>query len=260
MNKILKCTLFLLILFVIASCYENLSSPGSVNSGNRAAAKENPASDFTYDLTADGKGVVIKSYTGGPGTVVIPAKIENYPVVEIANDVFNGKTTTYNFSAAMSGNLWNAIDSKENDKAGITSITIPNTVTKIGTNAFANTAITSIILPDSVVELTSDSLGNSNMFSGCNQLTEIKLSDNIEILWNIKGWGKLPVLKKINLPKNLKAVMEYTFTDCTELVEIIIPETLKEIEFKNDTAFKGCGKLPLAVRQKLRDLGYKGEF
>ena len=46
-------------------------------------AKANPASDFVYDLDAEGTGVVIEKYKGKVKDVVIPSVIEEFPVVEI---------------------------------------------------------------------------------------------------------------------------------------------------------------------------------
>jgi hypothetical protein len=261
---------------VMATALVFTACGGKNGGGSSGSGKANPATDFGYDLTADGQGIVIKKYTGGPGKVVIPAKIEDMPVVEIGEEAFNGKTTTFNLGAAMNtGNALNGIGSKENEKAGITSITIPNSVTKIGDEAFANTAITSIVIPDSVTELGEE------VFENCALLTEIRLSDNLEYLPNLGGWGKLPALKKSNLPKNLKRINDDSFgafTYCGELIDLVIPDTLQSLEFgeynftwskakdgwlRSEEAahtFKGCSKLPIKTRQALQALGYKGEF
>ncbi|GHV77410.1 hypothetical protein AGMMS49942_22310 [Spirochaetia bacterium] len=250
------------------------------SSGSAKAAKSsdkaNPATDFGYDLTADGQGILIKKYTGGPGKVVIPATIEDIPVVEIGDEAFNGETTTTNLMAAViTGNVFDAESkSTENEKAGITSITIPNSVKKIGSEAFANTAITSIVIPDSVTELGFTWLGYSNIFDGCKLLAEIRLSDNIETLPRL---GDLSALKKINLPKNLKRIGSIALGDCGELSEIVIPETLTAVEFVNikqdfftgeisykseqdNAAFAGCSKLPIKTRQTIQGWGYTSSF
>jgi hypothetical protein len=287
-SKLMLAMLALALTFslVIAGC----GKKGSGGGGGKA----NPASDFSYDLTEDGQGILIKGYTGGPGKVVIPATIEDIPVVEIGNNAFDGKSMTFSLdwdsSTASTG-------SKANEKAGIVSISIPNTVKKIGTGAFANTAITSIVIPDSVTELAFDRTGNSFLFSGCKLLAEIRLSDNIEFIPDLfGGFVGLPALKKVNLPKNLKRICGSAFSSAGELSELVIPDTLTEIEFvvyeawafereggikyptnengggfdparestiygQNEfTAFNSCGKLPIKTRQKLQELGYKGEF
>ena len=67
------------------------------------------ASDF--DFTVQDKKITITGYSSSaPKTVTIPASIYGWPVVAIGNSAFNGKQ--------------------------LTSVTIPNSVTSIGGNAF----------------------------------------------------------------------------------------------------------------------------
>jgi hypothetical protein len=229
--------------------------------------KANPASDFTYDLTADGQGIIIKGFTGKGSKVVIPETIEDIPVVEIGRGVFDGETMTFNLNAGS--NVLDTIGSKANEKAGITSIILPNTLKKIGASAFSNSGITSIIIPDSVTEI-----GGSAFFD-CANLTEVKLSDNLtEIPIYLFGTYKEngSGLKKVNLPKNLTGIGFQAFVNCTELTELVIPDTLTSVEFyamslmgeynkdPNNGAFSGCGKLPIKTRQIIQGWGYTGEF
>ena len=241
----------------------------------QSGGKENPATDFSYDLTADSQGILIKGYTGGPGKVVIPAKIEDLPVLEIEDRVFDGESFTWSANINTGST---SVETKTNKNAGITSITIPDTVRKIGIGAFSNTAITSFNMPDSVTEI------GLSLFSGCTALTEVRLSDNIEEIndrygTGLFGLGGSSSLKKFNLPKNLKRIGTRAFSGLSELTELVIPDGMT-VEFgvintydgwlKEGTryygdvitsdAFKNCGKLPLATRQKLKDLGYIGEF
>ena len=76
------------------------------------AQNATPASDFVYELNADGTGIFIIAYKGSEKNVVIPSTIENYPVVELSSVAFTAR-----------GNL--------------ESITIPNSIKKIGTLTFA---------------------------------------------------------------------------------------------------------------------------
>jgi hypothetical protein len=255
--------------------------------GCGGGGKANPATDFSYELTADGQGILIKRYTGGPGRVVIPSTIEDIPVVEIGDDTFNGKSMTFSVDINSGSS---SIGAKNNKKAGITEIIIPDTVKKIGRSAFANTVISSIVIPDSVTELAFSNIMGSLLFTGCKQLAEIKFSDNIEFLPGLLGgFGGLPALKKVNLPKNLKWIEIGCFSGCGELTEIVIPDEITELKFidynmyarpqniiipDDDNeggfvlvedatkirAFEYCSKLPLKTRQKLQELGYTGTF
>ena len=76
--------------------------------GEDPDAWETPASDFTYEIV-DG-GVQITAYTGSRAWVRIPAAIDGAPVVAIGEKAFF--------------------------RAGITELSIPESVTEIGRSAF----------------------------------------------------------------------------------------------------------------------------
>ena len=92
---------------------------------------------------------------------------------------------------------------------GLTSVTIPNTVTTIRAGAFYYcSGITSLTLPGSVTTI------EGNAFNHCEKLESIDLSATS--------------LEKIN---------EYTFNNCSKLSTVILPNTLTSI---GDAAFMGC--------------------
>ena len=76
--------------------------------GEDPDAWETPASDFTYEIDDD--GVRITAYTGSRAWVRIPAAIDGAPVVAIGEKAFF--------------------------RAGITELSIPESVTEIGRSAF----------------------------------------------------------------------------------------------------------------------------
>ena len=277
---------------IIACSGGNKSSGGSGGSSSAKSSdssKPRPASEFSYDLTENGKGILIKGFTGGGGVVVVPEKIEDMPVVEIGVGAFNGQTSTTDYVAFSDTGGRDGVTREANNKAGITSIVFPKTVTKIGGGAFAYTALTKFDMPDSVTEIGLE------LFNGCGELTEVHLSDSIEMIPGelfFDDTGKLyrdagikNQVKKVNLPKNLKRIGTLAFVNYSELSELMIPDTLTSVEFrdynawdggrwtkdgdinptysspqKSTTTFIGCGKLPLKTRQKLKEWGYQGDF
>ena len=93
---------------------------------------------------------------------------------------------------------------------GLTSVSIPNSVTSIGWASFMGTSLASFIIPNSVT-----SIGNS-AFKGC------------------KG------LNSITIPNSVTYIGGAAFEDCTSITSITIPESVTEI---GNYAFEGCSRL-----------------
>jgi hypothetical protein len=144
-------------------------------------------------MTADGKGIVINSYSGKGGKVIIPAKIEDLPVRELAQIAFIGQNN-------------NGLGPGYN----ISSVVIPETVTLIGNGCFQG-----------IENLTSVTIQGKNVrigllaFNLCTNLSELKFPDGENVLIPYDAMG-------------LSA--GHSFTDCK--------------------------KLPLAVRSKLKAMGF----
>ena len=93
----------------------------------------------------------------------------------------------------------------------LTSITIPDGVTSIGTHAFSScSALTYITIPDSVT-----SIGNY-AFDSCSALTSITIPDSVT------------------------SIGSSTFESCSALTSITIPDSVTSI---GSSAFYGCSKL-----------------
>ena len=188
---------------------------------NKAA----PGGDFTYELTDDGKGIVIKEYTGPAVSVlVLPAEIEGYPVVKV------GSGTGFLYNNLSLNNLENGIyEGREKDWRSLTSVVIPSTVTEISPRSFAASGLKNVVLPQGL-----KIIGES-------------------------AFARADKIESLILPSNIEEIGYSAFYECTELFAITIPDSVKSLKIE-DAAFKGCGKLPLATRQRLKDLGYTGKF
>jgi hypothetical protein len=230
---------------------------GSAASGGRASSKSAPkveyalASDFAYDLNKEGDGIIVKRYTGTNSTLAIPAEIEGYPVTEIAG-VFSSTNVR------------------------LVSVIIPKTVKTIGKAAFSETDLQHVDLSD-----TSLTSLEREVFYGCTSLQTVKLPDTLKTIGDA-AFYKCINLQTITLPDTVEIIGEWAFQYCSTLTSDIIPASIKEIgngafqfcrKLTNlsipDTitsvkiasdSFSGCGKLPIATRKRLQDLGYTGEF
>jgi hypothetical protein len=154
-----------------------------------------------------GNGIVITGYNGTATAVRIPDRIDNLPVVEIENGAFQP-------------------GSSEGNTFGITSVVIPNTVTRIGESAFRSQSnLTSVTLPTSLIEI------GATAFRSCSALTSI------------------------SLPASIRTIGLSAFNGCTALTTVTIPASVTRITF-GANAFQGVTNLNAVSVATLQRVGY----
>ena len=115
----------------------------------------------------------------------------------------------------------------------LTSITLPENLTKIGVSAFYNcTGLTKINIPESV-----ESIGGS-AFSGCKGLSSINLSNNIAAIGSY-AFSNCTGLTSITIPDMLTAIERSTFDGCTSLKTVTFGKNSQITSIGYD-AFKDC--------------------
>ena len=153
--------------------------------------------DYTYILNEDGSAV-ITSYTGKAEKLAIPSELDGHTVKGIGNYAFG-----YCFS--------------------LTSISLPDSITTIGDNAFTYCSLTTIALPDSITIL------GTNPWKGCKNLDAINISPN---------HPSLTIIDRVLCSKDDKRLVWYPTTSKASNFEI--PEGIQSI---GDSAFSGCDSL-----------------
>ncbi len=94
---------------------------------------------------------------------------------------------------------------------GLTSVTIPSSVTSIGQSAFQGcTGMTSVTIPSSVTSI------GRNVFSDCTGLTSVELSNNITSI-NEYAFNNCPSLTLIEIPSSVTSIGSFAFYGCTGL-------------------------------------------
>lgn len=199
-----------------------------------------PSRDFTFDATTG----TIKKYNGNDAVVNIPSEINGTPVTTIGNAAFRDSS--------------------------VTSVTIPASVTEIGSNAFADcTNLTSVNYKGDWRNLTIQS-GNPAVEDAAKDAANEQLFDFEFILNNTavvviryKGTaadvtipsrykGK-PVtvidpvafynnsaVTSVTIPDSVTAIPDYAFGFCSQLTNISIPNSVTYIGF---SAFSSCTSL-----------------
>ena len=120
----------------------------------------------------------------------------------------------------------------KNTKINSNTIEIPNSVTSIGSYAFANTLICgSLIIPNSVTEI------KEGAFDNCKKLSSLTLPSNLKRIGNIvfKSCG---FSGSLTIPNSVTEIGYYAFYDCNNFTKgLILSENLQKI---GSYAFANC--------------------
>ena len=148
-------------------------------------------------------------------------------------------------------------DSAFYDCSGLTSITIPNTVTSIGDYAFNHcSSLTSITIPNSVTSIGESAFYECSSlawvtipnsvtsigvvaFAGCSSLTSITIPNSVTSIGE-SAFYWCSSLTSIKIPDSVTSIGESTFYWCSGLKSITIPNSVTSI---GDEAFKYCSSL-----------------
>ena len=117
---------------------------------------------------------------------------------------------------------------------GLTNITIPNSVTCIGMKVFGGcSGLTSITIPNSVTSI------DEGAFEFCSSLTSILLPDGITSI-GVGAFVNCESLTDITIPDGVTNIGDWAFEECSNLTSITIPSSVTNIGIR---AFDGCSNL-----------------
>ncbi len=139
----------------------------------------------------------------------------------------------------------------------LVSITIPENITDLGTNAFAGcTSLSTINLPSGITAIGSYTFQNCSSlssidipksvisvgqyaFSGCSSLTAVDLPSGVTAI-AMYTFQRCSSLGSVGIPAGLTSIDQNAFRDCSSLSYVDLPPQLKTI---GPDAFSGCSAL-----------------
>ena len=200
------------------------------------------------ELSVSYRGSNADEYLEYTGSVVIPESVtyngKTYGVTSIGKRAFSYCEVT---SITIPNSVTDIGDNAFIYCTGLTSITIPNSVTSIGINPFYCTGLTSVNIP--VTDLAAFCNNKIVLLIYYNTNTPINLIDaeGKEIKDYIIPSGVTSIgnyafynctgLKSINIPNSVTSIGNYAFSNCTGLKSINIPNSVTSI---GESAFSGC--------------------
>ena len=164
--------------------------------------------------------------------------------------------TSYDITTANIENGCKVIYEAFDACPSLTSVTIPDSVTSIGSRAFFSSDLTSVTIPDSVTSigeyafyycdsLTSATIGNGvisiekDAFYGCSGLTSITIGNGVTSIGHMV-FSDCTSLKSITIPDNVISIGSFAFDGCSDLTSITIGNGVTSI---GGWAFGDCTSL-----------------
>ena len=195
---------------------------------------------YAYTVNAGGSTATITEFRGpvdpkntGPYDIDIPEKLGNYTVTVLGEDSFS----TDDFDSP----LYDIHHTK------IHSVTIPQSVTSIGKDAFAQCrALQSLTIDDAAT-----SIGDW-AFCECYKLTTLSLGENITTIGDY-AFEDCRILNNVTIPQSVTSIGKHAFEFCYKMDSLTIKDAATSI---GEYAFCDCQKLEtLSLGKNITTIG-----
>lgn len=259
--------------FTVVSMVCLFALTGIAGATAQEAQKANPATDFECDFNKTCDGVIIQRYKGTEMEVVIPAVIEDFPVVEIGYEAFSGtnivsivfpdSVKTINGCCQYCGFLTKVVLPKNLTYIpsymfyGCTALkefTLPGGISEIEAGAFAGSGLEAIEIPDSVKEIGSE-YDDDGGFVGCQNLKTVTIGNGTKVI-GAMTFSECTNLTAVTIGNGTEYIGNRAFSGCTNLSTVTIGSGIQSID---RCAFKDCSNLT-TVNIGVENVEYKYEL
>jgi len=133
-----------------------------------------------FEIDEDGTIVV---YNGQDISVIIPEKIGGVTVTSIGYGAFNGLIRYQKLLSVSIPDTVTSIGAEAFSSNLLENISIPKSVISIGDGAFSYNKLTDVTIPDSVISIGDNAFSNGNYRFSNNYLTRISIGADVIIDW-----------------------------------------------------------------------------
>ena len=182
-------------------------------------------SDNTVEVTYYSSDNYFQNNDYVSGDVVIPSSGTN-----------NG--TTYSVTSIGAFAFYRCIS--------LTSVTIPNSVTSIGHDAFRNSGLDSVTIGNSVTSIGFEA------FYGCSGLTSVTIPNSVTSIGG-SAFYNCGGLTSVTIPNSVTSIGGSAFCECNRLISVTIPNSVTSI---GNMAFAYCrGLTSVTIGNSVTSIG-----
>ena len=206
--------------------------PQSIIPSYYVSAEQGETDGFAYQTLADGT-LRLTGYTGETSEVTVPSQIGGVSVTVIGEGLFKANRT---MTSVIIPEGITKIENSAFENCLLTSVKLPTTLTKLGANAFYNCAkLETAGLPRTVTTI------GERAFHGTKWIETLKKTANMAVVNDRLIEVSDTTTERLAVPSTVKIIGEGAFYNNSRLNEITLPATTEAIcadAFKNCTALK----------------------